>query len=65
MAAARKKANDSDAWVSLVEASRLLGESRLMILNRTVKGEIDAKHIAKRTVVSRESIERVLASRVS
>jgi hypothetical protein len=38
----------------------MLGESRLAVLSRSVKGDLEAKHIAGRTVVSRASIQRVL-----
>lgn len=52
----RKEPQDND-WVSLVEASRLLKQSRQTVLMRAVKGELVAKHIAGRTVVSRSSLE--------
>lgn len=48
-------------WVSLGDAARALGESRLAALTRTVKGELEAKHIAGRTLISRDSLNRVLA----
>jgi hypothetical protein len=56
----RKEKELSNAWVSLVEASRLLGQSRQTILTRAVKGELEGKHIAGRTVISRASVERAL-----
>lgn len=58
-----RKAIAANEWISLVEAARLLGESRQTVLSRAVKGEVVAQHIAGRTVVSRESVERVLAER--
>lgn len=53
----------ADPWMSLVEAARVLGESRQGILTRAVKGEVEAQHIAGRTVVSRASIDRVRRSK--
>jgi len=56
---ARKVTNsNSDEWMSLGEASRMLGQSRQTILSRAIKGELEAQYIAGRTVVSRESVER-------
>lgn len=52
--------DDNDAWVSLVTASKLLGQSRQTILLRAVKGELEAQFIAGRTVISRASVERAL-----
>ncbi len=46
-----------------VEAARLLGESRLRLLARCAKGELESQYIAGRTVISRESIDRLLAQR--
>lgn len=63
MATARKKLIAPDPWMTLNQAAKELGESRLAVLTRTVKGEIDAKHEAGRTIVSRESVRRVKAGR--
>lgn len=63
MVAARKKLKTDDKWMSLVEAARTLGESRQTVLMRAVKGDLEAEHIAGRTVVSRRSIERLIAAR--
>lgn len=63
MPTARKTVKVLDPWMSLVEAARELGETRQTVLTRAVKGEVEAKHIAGRTVVSRESVVRVKASR--
>lgn len=60
MTNAGKPIPDNDL-ISLGEAARLLGESRQTVLARAVKGEIEAQHIAGRTVVSRGSIERYKA----
>jgi hypothetical protein len=51
----------TEDWVTLAEAARLLNLSRFAALNLAIKGDIDAAHIAGRTVVSRSSIERHLA----
>lgn len=53
------KAEQNDAWMSLVQAAKELGETRQRVLTRAVKGEVEAKYIAGRTVVSRASIERL------
>ena len=58
--AARK--TERSPWLSLPEAARQLGESRLAVLTRAVKGEVDAQHIAGRTVVSQASVQRILAA---
>jgi hypothetical protein len=49
--------------MSLADAARVLGESRQGVLTRAVKGDIVAKHIAGRTVVTRESVERVRSAK--
>ncbi len=63
MSAARKTDQGTDGWVSLLQGTKLLGESRLKVLARVVKGEVEGQHIAGRTVISRESIEKILAAR--
>lgn len=63
MGTARKADALAEKWMTLVEASRLLGETRLKILSRSVKGELEAQHLAGRTVISRESVDRILAER--
>jgi hypothetical protein len=64
MATPRKSdAPQDEDWISLVEAARLLEETRQTVLARAVKGEVIAKHIAGRTVVSRQSVDAVLAAR--
>lgn len=66
MATAGKSAGataQGDAWMSIVEAARVLGESRLRVLSRAVKGELVAQQFAGRTCVLRESVERVKATK--
>lgn len=61
MVSSRKKGAkvDVDPWMSLFEASKVLQESRLLVLTRTVKGEIRAQHVAGRTVVLRADVEKL------
>ena len=59
MVSSRKKGKDVDPWMSLYEASKVLNESRLSVLTRTVDGEIQAQKVAGRTVVSRSDVERL------
>jgi hypothetical protein len=51
----------ADDWMSIGDASRQLGESRLAVQTRIIKGEIVAQHIAGRTFVRRDSVDRILA----
>jgi hypothetical protein len=60
MPVTRKTRKPLDPWMSLVEAAKALGETRQTVLTRAIKGEVEAKHIAGRTVVSRESVARAL-----
>lgn len=57
-----RKQDIGNEWVSLVEASKMLGLSRQTVLTLAVKGELEAQHIAGRTVVSRKSVERALSA---
>lgn len=50
-------------WVGLVVAARELGENRQSVLVRAIKGDLEAKHVAGRTIVSRASLDRVLATK--
>lgn len=56
---ARKDAEGGDDWMSLSEAAETLGEHRQTVLTRGIKGEVEIKHIAGRTIVSRASVARV------
>lgn len=53
----------TDAWMSIVGAADALGESRLKVLSRAVKGELESATVAGRTVISRASVERVKAAK--
>lgn len=57
------KAAPGDEWMSVHEAARVLGESRLKVLSRTVSGELIAQQIAGRACVSRESVEQLLRTK--
>lgn len=48
-------------WVSLAEATRLLGKHRQQVLALIVRGELTAETRDRYTWVSRDSIERFLA----
>lgn len=63
MSTVRKKRSQTETWVSLVEAARMLGEARQTVLTRVVKRELVADHVAGRTVVTRASVEALLVSR--
>lgn len=63
MGTARKAKIAGGEWITLAEAARILGESRLTVLSRSVRGEITASFIAGRNVVSRSSIAKFLATR--
>lgn len=61
----KSEAVKADPWMTLPDAAEALGEVRQTILTRAVKGELEAKHEAGRTLISRASVERVLASRAA
>jgi hypothetical protein len=64
MPVARKKPHPkTDEWVSLQRAAQELGEVRQTVLARAVAGELDGKAVAGRTVISRKSLNRLLAQR--
>lgn len=60
MTQTRKARPATDPWMSLLKAAKLLGQSRQTVLTRVAKGEVEAMHIAGRTVVSRASVEKLL-----
>lgn len=61
MATARNKARTD--WLSLNGAAKALGESRLAVLALIVKGDLVGQHIAERTVVRRDTVDALLATR--
>lgn len=60
MAVAGKPKTKTDADVSLNAAAKAAGENRQTLLQRAVAGEIEARRVAGRTVVSRKSLNRLL-----
>lgn len=54
-----RKQRTADEWVTLQAAADALGESRLAVLTRIVKGELVGQHIAGRTVVRRDTVDRI------
>ena len=65
MGAARKTELSDTQWMSLIAASRELGETRFRVMTRALKGEVEFVHVAGRTLISRASVERLLAERVA
>lgn len=63
MDAPRKPDPTPDPWMSLLEASKTLDESRQTVLVRAVRGEVAAAVVAGRTVVDRASVERIAAEK--
>lgn len=57
---ARKQQNDAaEKWMSVLAASKALGETRHRVLTRIVAGELVGQKIAGRTVVTVASVARV------
>lgn len=62
MTAVRKNTPKPQAnWLSLQQASRELGISRLKLLTMALRGELIHGFVGKNPVISRESIEQKLA----
>lgn len=59
----RKAPEEIDEWLSLNAAATTLGESRLTVLHRIVKGELIGKPVAGRTVVRRDTVDALIAAR--
>lgn len=59
----RKSGIEADEWLSLNAAAALLGESRLTVLHRIVRGELEGKPVGGRSVVKREGVEAILTQR--
>lgn len=49
-------------WITLNQAAKALGVGPHTVLALAVKGDLVAQHIAGRTVVSAESVEKYLAA---
>lgn len=52
-----------DEWITVEEAQRALGNGRSTVLNLVIAGVLVGKHIAKRTVIRRDSVEAEMARR--
>lgn len=65
MIAARKHEETAldDGWMTLPQAAAALGCSRLKVMNHVARNELTAGVFADRTLISRESVERLKASR--
>lgn len=66
MPIARKKEKGvpaADPWMTLYQAARTIGLSRLATLTLIVKGELEGQHLANQTFVTRASVDRYLAAR--
>jgi hypothetical protein len=63
MTTARKPDEGPDEWMSLNAAARAIGESRLSVLTRIVKGELVGEHRAGWTFVRRDTVEALIATR--
>jgi hypothetical protein len=60
MPAVRKNPPKSQAeWLSLNQAARELGISRLRLLTMTLRGELTHGFVGKNPVIARESVERI------
>lgn len=62
---ATRKQEALDAWMSIGDAAKALGESKFLVLSRIARGELVSQHIAKRTIVRRDSVEALLAARAA
>lgn len=62
-AEARKETEPADPWMTLNQAAAALGVSRPTVLARIVAGELEGKHEAGRTLVTRASVEQALAQK--
>jgi hypothetical protein len=63
MANIRKAKQTRDGWLSVPGAAASLGETRLSVLSRIIRGELVSEQVAGRTVIHRDSVEALLASR--
>ena len=57
----RNAAEEKDAWLTLPQAAKLLGVARHTLLSRALDGVIETQVIAGRRLVSKASVERVIA----
>lgn len=62
---ARKETEANGDWMTLGQAAADLGEARQTVLTRIVAGELDGKHEAGRTLVTRKSVARLKIQKAS
>lgn len=48
-----------DAWITLNEAARQLGESMLKVCLRALRGELEYRGVGRSHFISRESVDRL------
>lgn len=63
MANARKAKRTSDGWMSVPGVAATLGETRLSVLSRIIRGELISEQIAGRTFIRRDSVDELLTAR--
>jgi hypothetical protein len=63
MANARKAIRIRDDWMSVPKTAAALGETRLSVLSRIVRGELVAQQVDGRTVVHRDTVDALIATR--
>lgn len=63
MTTAKATKADADEWMSVPQAEAALGDSRTKVLAAIVAGVLEGKHMAGRTFVRRETVEREIARR--
>lgn len=56
MGNARKR---DDGWLTVPGAAKALGESRLSVLSRSLRGELVSEQRAGQTFITRKSVEQV------
>jgi excisionase family DNA binding protein len=65
MTTARKKVDPAeDRWMSVQKAAAELGCSRQGVLVAVAKGELVSAHVAERVVISRDSVDALIATRL-
>ena len=65
MANARKTTRTRDDWMSVPKAAAALGETRLSVLSRVLRGELISQQGDGRTLVRRDSVDALIATRTN
>ena len=63
MAYGRKRTPVLDQWMSVPKAATALGESKLSVLSRIIRGELVSQQMDGRAVVRRDTVDALLATR--